>query len=308
MNKLLLIDSNAVLYRAFYALPETLTLKSGKPINAVYGFAQMLLGLIEQFKPTYLICTFDLPLPTFRDKLYKDYRSQRKPTPDNLISQIKPTKKLLKTLKIPIYQQAGFEADDVIGTLARLAYKHKLETIIVTGDRDLLQLVNNHTKVYMPVRGLAQGKLFGEKEVLGKYKIHPRQMVDYKALMGDPSDNYPGVKGIGPKSASELITKYSSLEEIYSHLQELSDRQKQQLESSREDALMAKKLAQIVTDMKLKLELDQAKLSRLDTAQVKDLFDSLQFRSHWQRVKKLYQKEPEPAVIKKQESEQLEIL
>ena len=309
MEKLLLIDSNAILYRAFFALPETLTLKDKTPINAIYGFTQMLLSFIELFNPTYVICAFDLPRPTFRDKLYENYRAQRKPTPDNLISQIKPTKELLHTLRIPIYEKEGYEADDIIGTLANLAEGRNLETVIITGDRDLLQLVSAKTKVYMPVKGLAQGKLFDETEVEEKYKIHPQQMVDYKALMGDPSDNYPGVKGIGPKSASELITKYNSLEEIYNHLQELSERQQKLLSDSKKDALMAKKLAQIVIDIDIDLDLNTAKLSRLDTVETKEHFDKLAFRSHWKRVKQLYQQvKPAPEVVKKEENEQLEML
>ncbi|NCN58705.1 hypothetical protein COW99_05375 [Candidatus Roizmanbacteria bacterium CG22_combo_CG10-13_8_21_14_all_38_20] len=309
MEKLLLIDSNAILYRAFYALPETLTLKDKTSINAIYGFTQMLLSFIELFNPAYIICAFDLPLPTFRDKLYENYRVQRKLTPDNLISQIKPTKELLHTLRIPIYEQAGYEADDIIGTLANLAQSRNLETVIITGDRDLLQLVSQKTKVYMPVKGIAQGKLFGETEVEEKYKIHPQQMVDYKALMGDPSDNYPGVKGIGPKSASELITKYSSLEEVYNHLQELSGRQQKLLSDSKKDVLMAKKLAQIVIDIDIDLDLNTAKLSRLDTVETKEHFDKLAFRSHWARVKKLYQPtKPEPEIVEKEDNQQLEML
>ena len=310
MEKLLLIDSNAILYRAFFALPEILTLKDKTPINAIYGFTQMLLSFIELFNPTYVICAFDLPRPTFRDKLYENYRAQRKPTPDNLISQIKPTKELLHTLRIPIYEKEGYEADDIIGTLANLAQGRNLETVIITGDRDLLQLVSAKTKVYMPVKGLAQGKLFDETEVEEKYKIHPQQMVDYKALMGDPSDNYPGVKGIGPKSASELITKYNSLEEIYNHLQELSERQQKLLSDSKKNALMAKQLAQIVTDIDLDLNLDQAKLRRLDTVEIKEHFDRLAFRSHWTRVKKLYTNKvkSEQADVKSNDDEQLTML
>lgn len=310
MKKLLLIDSNAILYRAFFALPETLTLGSGEPINAVYGFTQIILSLLELFNPEYIICTFDLPKPTFRDKLYKDYRAHRKPTPESLISQIKPTKDLLKTLKIPIYEQEGYEADDVIGTLVKLANKKNLETVIITGDRDLLQLVNSSTKVYMPVRGLAQGKLFGVQEIENKYKIHPNKMVDYKALMGDASDNYKGVKGIGPKSASALINKFGSLEEIYKQLDKTSDKNKQMLIESKEDALMAKKLAQIFTDIDITLDLDKAKIGRLDTMEVKQLFDKLKFRSHWTRVKKLYTNEAksEQLVEKNEDDEQLTML
>lgn len=283
MKRLVLIDGNAILHRAFYALPDTLTLKDGTPVNAVYGFVSMLLRIVQDLRPTHVICSFDLPKPTFRDKLYEDYRAQRPPTPDKLVAQVKLVKDVVRAFEIPIYEVEGYEADDVIGTLAHQADG---DTIIVTGDRDLLQLVNGYTKVYIPIKGLTQAKLYGIEEVEEKYGIHPKQMVDYKALVGDPSDNYPGVKGIGPKTAVQLIKEYGTLEKLYKSL-DTSSKVQDALVKYKEDALMAKKLAKIVTDVPVKLDLDKAKLTRLDTLEVKEQFDKLAFRTLWKRIKEM---------------------
>jgi DNA polymerase-1 len=325
MQRLVLIDGNAILYRAFHALPETLTLKDGSPVNAVYGFTSMLLGVIEKLKPNYLICAFDLPKPTFRDKMYEDYRAQRPPTPEKLIAQIEMVKSVVRAFKIPICEVEGYEADDVIGSLAfqaknlklkaqssklknttknsklnthknplHITHDSLLETIIVTGDKDLLQLVNKYTKVYIPIKGLSQAKLYGKKEVEEKYGIKPEQMVDYKALVGDPSDNYPGVKGIGPKTAAELVKKLNTLENIYKEIDKKHPRSRVSLVKKRvadalieyeQDALMAKRLARIVTDVPVELNLKIAKVSRFDTLEVKELFDKLSFKTLWGRVK-----------------------
>lgn len=291
MQRLVLIDGNAILHRAFYALPETLTLKDGTPVNAVYGFTSMLLKVVQDLKPTYMICSFDLPKPTFRDELFEDYRAQRPPTPDKLVSQVEMVKEVVRAFGIPIYEVEGYEADDVIGTLTKQASK---ETIIVTGDRDLLQLVDEHTKLYMPVKGLSQAKLYGPREVEEKYGIKPEQMVDYKALVGDPSDNYPGVKGIGPKTARDLINKYGSLENVYKVVNDKKDirsyavvGQKKIAEALKiyeKDALLAKKLAKIVTDVPIELDLGKAELEKLDNSDAEKLFKKLAFKTLWQRV------------------------
>lgn len=290
MEKLVLIDGNAILHRAFYALPETLTLKEGSPVNAVYGFVSILLRVINDLKPSHLVCTFDLPKPTFREAIFKEYRAQRPPTPEGLVKQIQTVKEVVRAFGIPIYELEGYEADDVIGTLSG---KNKtLDVIIVTGDRDLLQLVDKNIQIYMPAKGLSQTKLYGSREVEEKYGVKPEQIVDYKALTGDPSDNYPGVKGIGPKTAAQLLRQFGTLENIYAQLEEkpvslIDPRITELLKKCKEDALMAKNLAKIVTDIPIRLDLQQAKIGDLNNREVKNLFEKLNFKTLLKRVEQM---------------------
>ncbi len=221
MSKLILIDGNAILHRAFHALPP-LTTKRGEPINAVYGLISMLLKVIQDLKPTHIAVCFDEKEPTFRHKEFVAYQAQRPPVADELSGQFEKARAVINAFGIPIYSKSGYEADDVIGTLVQLAVSHRPsaidEVVIVTGDKDQLQLVNDKVKVYMPISGLSSAKLMGEDEVIEKMGVPPNQIDDYKALVGDPSDNYPGVAGIGPKTAIVLLSKYNSLDGIYKNL------------------------------------------------------------------------------------------
>jgi len=337
MKRLLLIDGHAILHRAFHALPP-LTTSNGTPVNAVYGFVRMLLKVIDDLKPTHLAVCFDRPEPTFREKIFAGYQAQRPKMEEELVSQVDLVKKVVRTMKIPIYEKAGYEADDIIGSLAVQAAEvahenlrdpllardktqvvHHLigavseaisanfvgspppacppvfETIIVTGDKDILQLVNEKTKVYMLIKGLSMAKLFGAKEVKEKYGIEPKQMVDYKALVGDPSDNYPGVKGVGPRTAAELLKCFGTLERIYDKInsfqslfrkdekthvhQFVNERVFKALKQDKERADLAKKLAKIVTDAPVKLDLEKARLGKLDKPEVRKLFSRLEFKS-----------------------------
>lgn len=214
MKRLVLIDGHAVIHRAYHALPKSLTDSKGKPVNAVYGFTRMLFKIFSDLKPTYLAAAFDLPKPTFRHKLFKEYQATRPKADDDLIAQIKPIHKMVKAFDIPIFEKAGFEADDVIGTLVKRAAK-KLEIIIITGDKDIFQLIDKKTKVYALQRGIFGGELVDEKRVKEILGIKASQVVDYKALAGDPSDHYPGVNGIGPKTAIKLLDEFDNLEAIY---------------------------------------------------------------------------------------------
>lgn len=211
MNRLVLIDGNAVLHRAYHAIPP-LTAPDGSVVNAVYGFATMLVRLIHDLKPTHVAVAFDRAAPTFRKKLYAEYQIKRPKLDDSLIEQIPKVHDLITAFGIPIFEKDGFEADDVIGTLARDA---KEQVIIVTGDRDILQLVvDEKVLVYMPTKGLSEAKLYDEKAVVERMGVTPDKIPDFKALAGDQSDNYPGVPGIGPKTAVALLTKYKSIDKI----------------------------------------------------------------------------------------------
>lgn len=294
MDRLVLIDAHAIIHRAYHALPP-LTNSKGEQTGAVYGFASILLRVIQNLKPTHLAVAFDRPKPTFRKKLFKDYQAQRPKLEEELVPQIGKVHQLVEAFGIPIFEMDGYEADDVIGTIAkhitynpsntlRAGIKHKtknnIEVVIVTGDRDILQLVNEHVRVFMPVKGLAEGKLYGEKEVEEKFGIKASQVVDYKALVGDQSDNYPGVSGIGPKTASLLLNQFQTLERMYKHLDEIkNEKVRQKLEVSREAAELSKTLATIVTKVPVEIDFSRCKLPELDRPDVHHVFEELGFIS-----------------------------
>ncbi|MBI2617729.1 hypothetical protein HYW55_06360 [Candidatus Gottesmanbacteria bacterium] len=279
MQRLLLIDGHAILHRAFHALPP-LTTSKGQQVNAVYGFITMLLRVLEEYKPTHVAVAFDRPKPTFRKKLFDGYQAKRPKMDKELIPQIAVVHTVLETMKIPVFELDGYEADDVLGTLAMQAKRKKMEAIIVTGDRDLLQLVNSHVKVALPVKGISESKLYDEEEVVKKWEIHPFQVADFKALTGDQSDNYPGVAGIGPKTASSLLTQFKTLEGMYKHLEKIGNASlREKLETHKESAELSKKLATIVTDVPVHFNTSESKLHNLNTLDTQLLLDHLEFRS-----------------------------
>ena len=237
MSKLILIDGNAILHRAYHALPS-LTTRTGEPINAVYGLVSMLLKVIQDLKPSHIAVCFDRKEPTFRKKMFEAYQSQRPETEKELSSQFEKAKDVLSAMNIPAYEMSGFEADDLLGTIAKQSVQNQKskiknqnqkskfkidEVIIVTGDRDILQLVDDDRKirVYLPVRGLSDAKLMEEEDVIEKLGVKPGRIVDYKALVGDPSDNYKGVPGIGPKTAIVLLQIFGGFRQIYDWIDEV---------------------------------------------------------------------------------------
>jgi len=286
MSKLVLIDGNAILHRAYHAMPP-LTTKKGEPVGAVHGFISMLLRVIQDLKPTHIAVAFDRKEPTFRHEEYEPYQAHRPEMDKDLVPQFDKAKEVVKTFGIPIYDKVGFEADDVIGTLAKQAEKKVEEVIIVTGDRDILQLVSDRTKVYLPIRGLSEAKLMGEKEVVEKMGVEPSQIDDYKALVGDPSDNYPGVPGIGPKTAAKLLSEYRTLKDIYQNLEKIPAPIAAKLEKGRELAKISQRLAEIVTDVPVKLDLKDADDWGVDRKEVLDLFARFGFKTLTKRVKKI---------------------
>lgn len=283
--RLVLIDGNAILHRAYHALPP-LSTSEGEPVNAVFGFISMLLKAIGDLKPDYLIVAFDRPKPTFREKIDASYQAQRPKMEENLVGQIALTHKVLKTMEIPVYEIDGFEADDVIGTLTKQASQSSKinEVIIVTGDRDLLQLVKRNIKIYVPITGLSKTVLYDEKSVAEKFGVKPEQIVDFKALTGDQSDNYSGVSGIGPKTARGLLENFGTLEKIYENLDKVKEGLKDKLTRGFKEAELAKKLALIVTDVPIRISFNDCRLKRLDTAKTKQLFARLEFRSLIRRL------------------------
>jgi DNA polymerase-1 len=278
MNRLVLIDGHALVFRAYFAFPASLTDKAGNQINAVYGFSSMLLSIIKELHPEYLAVAFDLEKPTFRHQEFAGYKAQRPEADVELTNQIDGVKAVVKSLNIPIFAVEGFEADDVIGTLAKQA--KDLETVIVTGDKDALQLVDDaKVLVYVPGRGKIPAKLYDEKAVEEKMGVEPEQVPDLKGLAGDSSDNIKGVNGVGPKTAVQLIKKFGSVENIYQHLAELPEKLRQKMADGFEAACQSKHLVTIVTDVPLTLDLPACRVSDYNQKQAVALFEELGFKS-----------------------------
>lgn len=278
-KRLVLIDGNAILHRAYHAFPKNLKTRKGELVNAVYGFTRMLLKVIADLKPSYIAVAFDLPKPTFRHREFIGYQAQRPKMDTELGDQIERVYQVVKTLNIPIFTAEGFEADDVIGTLANQASKKKTETVIVTGDKDIMQLVRKKVKVYAPVKGFSQAKLYDPQGVKGLLSIKPEQIVDYKALVGDPSDNYPGVPGIGPKTAVELLAKFKTFKQVYRNLNKVRPVVANKLREGRDSAELSRKLATIVLKAPVKLNLKACQVHDYDRQKARNLFEELEFKS-----------------------------
>lgn len=285
MGKLVLIDGNAILHRAFHAMPP-LTTPNGEPINAVYGLVSMFLRVIQDLKPDSIAVAFDEKEPTFRQKEFKEYQIQRPPTADELSSQFGKARDFFKAAKVPIYSMPGFEADDVIGTIAD---KSKGDVVIVTGDRDILQLIDDkrNIKLYMPVAGLSNAVLYGEKEAQARMGVPADKIPDYKALVGDPSDNYPGVAGIGPVTAEKLLEKYDSIDHIYAHLSDIEPKVRYKLEVKKADAKLFHRLATIVRDVPIKVDYEDMGKWKIDSPEVLNLFQEYGFKTLSDRVRKV---------------------
>jgi len=319
MKKLILIDGNAILHRAYHALPP-LTNKDGIIVNAVYGFFSMFLKILEDQKPDFTVVCFDKKAPTFRKELYVGYQAKRPKMSDDLVPQIKFVHDILREAKVEIFEVDGYEADDLIGTIANQSQKENLEVFIVSGDRDLLQLVNGHVKMIAPITGLTNMIIYDEALVWQKYGIKPSQMVDYKALVGDPSDNYPGVPGIGPKTASELISEHKNLENIYKNLEKIKSKNPNlalKLAQGAEAAGLAQKLAGVVLDAPITLNTKKADMKYFDKEGLAKEFEKFGFKSLLKRLgdNRVMEKKAaftkgsgEPKEAKKDETKQMELL
>ena len=282
---LYLIDGHGLAYRAYYALTaggtrtNTFQTTSGEQTAGVYGFTSILLRIFQQENPDYLAVVFDKG-KSFRHELYEDYKGTRAKMPDDLRAQVERMREIVDTFNIPRVELENYEADDVLGSLSRWAAEEMgLGVKIITGDKDLLQLVTDRVVVNLAGSKLSDAKDFLPEDVEKKLGVRPDKVVDFKALCGDPSDNIPGVKGIGEKTAVKLLEAYGSLEGIYEHLDEISGRAKSALEGAKEIAFLSQKLAQIVTDLDMQLDLEQARIDRFNPKAVEDLFRELEFRS-----------------------------
>ncbi len=277
-ERLLLADSNSLIYRGYFAIPPLTTTK-GELVNAAFGFASILLKVIEMYPPQHIAACFDLPAPTFRKELDATYKATRKPMPDDLRPQFERCKEFLDKFGVPMYSLAGFEADDVIGTLAKQAEAAGLDTLILSGDLDTLQLVTPHVHLMTTRQGFQNTVIYDPAKIMERFGLRPDQMVDYKALKGDPSDNIAGVPGVGEKTAAKLIADHGSIEGVYDDLAKLTPKLRAALEANRDQVLHSRTMSRIVVDVPVSLELDRTRRGSYDRPTVVEMFRDLEFRS-----------------------------
>jgi DNA polymerase-1 len=286
--RLFLIDGHALAYRTYFALTgagggSRFATKSGEPTAGVYGFTSVLLRLLEVEQPEYLAVSFDTG-KTFRDDLYPEYKATREKMPEDLRVQLKRIRQLVQAFGIPIFEKEGYEADDVLGAIAGKAVEQGAQAIILTGDRDLLQLSTEHITIRLAGQKLSEAIDYGPKEVRQKFGINPKQIVDYKAIVGDASDNIPGVRGVGKKTAENLLNQFESLEEIYENIEEIPSRFQNKMVEGREDAFLSRELAEIVTDIPMEFDLEACKAQDYDRENIVTLFRELEFRTLLDRI------------------------
>lgn len=291
MKKLVLIDGNSIMNRAFYGImgSKALTTKDGKYTNAVYGFLAILFKLMEDENPDYLGVSFDLKGPTARHKLYEGYKANRKGMPNELAEQMPIIKDVLKAMNIDIVEKEGYEGDDIIGTLSRYGEEKGLEVIILSGDRDTFQLATDQVKIHIPrtKAGKTETEIYDRKKVLEVYGIEPKQLIEVKGLQGDTSDNIPGVPGIGEKTALSLIQKYETIEKLYKKLEageaDLKGKQKEKIEENKELALLSRTLGEIDTQVPIEDTLEELKVEEWDKQKVLEIFKELNFKRYIDR-------------------------
>lgn len=320
MKRLIIIDAHALIHRAYHALPP-LSDKKGRPTNAVYGFASIFLKMVRDLKPDYIVAAFDRAEPTFRDELFAEYKAHRPAAPDDLYEQVPLVKKMLEAFRVPVLEKAGFEADDIIGTLAEKAkrgeFNSGLEVLIVTGDLDTLQLVGKEVKVYTLRKGVSDTVIYDEKAVRERYGLAPAQLIDYKALRGDPSDNIPGVGGIGEKTASVLIAEFDNLENLYKEIKKFSAADKKEkaeikpiltprivekLTAGKDAAFFSRDLVTICRDVPVDFSPEEARWDKFSREEVLKYFQELGFGSLISRFNALFEAGKNDAELPKPQS------
>lgn len=287
-KKLIIIDCHSIIHRAFHALP-LLTTKNGEVINAVYGFLLVFFKIIKELEPDFIAAAFDLPHPTFRHKKFKEYKAKRPVAPNDLITQFSKVKEILQSFNIPIFEKQGYEADDIIGTITKKMEKMntKINVIIISNDTDTFQLINPFTKVYGFKKGIKNTIWYDENSIKKKYYgITSQQLVDFKALMGDASDNIPGVKGIGEKTAIDLILKFNNLENLYEKIeknspesQQIKSKIKELLITQKDNAFFSKFLCKIETKIPIDFDLEKCQWKNYDKEKVIQTLRKFDFQS-----------------------------
>ena len=280
-EKIVLIDGHSILNRAFYGLPD-LTNAEGLHTNAVYGFLNILFKILEEEKADYLTVAFDLKAPTFRHQMYGEYKGTRKPMPEELRQQVPLMKEVLTAMGVPIMSREGYEADDIIGTLAKRSEARGLAVSVISGDRDLLQLASENIRIRIPKTKRTGTEIedYNTKEVIDKYQVTPLQIIDLKALMGDASDNIPGLPGVGEKTATKIIVEYGSVENAKAHEDEIKPKKAMDAFKEHYDlAVLSKALATIKIDCELDFDYEQARIGNLYTKEAYELFKRLEFKN-----------------------------
>jgi len=283
-NTLILIDGNAIMHRAYHALPP-LSTTDGAPTQVIFGFLSMVYKVVSDFSPTHLAVAFDTPKPTFRHQLFREYQSQRPKIEDNFKKQIPLVKEAVDLSGIYRLEKEGYEADDIIGTICKnLEKNNDFNIFIISGDKDILQLINNNVYVASPVSGLTTIKIYDEKKVLEKLGVLPKQIVDYKALIGDQSDNYKGAKGIGPVTASKLINQFGTIDNLYQNINQIqSEKIKKILLQEKEKVYLSKKLATILTDLPIEIDINKMRFFGFNK-KLKDFLERCQIHSLVKRI------------------------
>ena len=286
----MLVDGSAIVHRAYHAMPP-LTRADGTPTGAVQGFFSMILKIIQELRPKHIAIAFDRPAPNFRKELFKDYQSKRPAMDSDLSPQFGIIQKLLEAAKIPVYAVDGLEADDVIGTISQKAKQTGNTVYILTGDRDMLQLVNSKTKVLAPFKGISEMTLYTQEKVKEKYGVTPSEFVELKALMGDSSDNYPGVSGVGPKTATALIREYKSVKNIYKNIDKIKAKNPklgEKLEKGKDNAILAHQLATILTNAPFEYNFADCSVKNLDVEGLKKAMEAYDFKTLPKRVDEVF--------------------
>jgi len=278
-RKVLLLDGHSLAYRAFFALPDTLVTSSGQVTNAVYGFTAMLIKLLADERPQGVVVCFDKGAPQFRLDRYAEYKAGRAATPDLFKQQLPLIREVLGSLRIPTIELEGYEADDLLATLTKHAREEGCEVIVVTGDRDILQLVRDGVAVIMTRRGITDVIRYDAATVIERYGVAPEKWTDFVALKGETSDNLPGVPGVGDKTAAQLINKYGDIEQVIAHADELTPKLREAIKKQADQVRINKELGHLLDDVRLDLDPAQLRLEAWDDEAVRNLFLSLEFRS-----------------------------
>jgi len=283
--KLVLLDANALIHRAYHAIPPTLTSPTGEPTNATFGFTSTLLKVLADERPEYIAAAFDIGAP-FREKKFAAYKAHRPPLPDDLRVQLHRSRDVVEAFGVPAFGIEGYEADDLLGTLARQANEQGVDVVIVTGDSDAFQLVNAQTCVLTFSRQFGETVLYDQAKVRERYALDPKQLIDFKALKGDASDNIPGVSGIGEKTAAKLLAQYASVENIYAHLDDIEPKLREKLRAGAEQARVGMELVTILTDAPAQLDLEKCRVAAYDRERVITFFRQMGFRALIERLPK----------------------
>lgn len=292
--KLLIIDSNALVHRAYHALPP-LTTKKKELVNAVYGYLSVFFKVFNEIKPEYVAAAFDFPAPSFRSKEFKEYKAKRVRAPDELYNQIPIVKEILEKFEVPIFEKQGLEADDLIATIVKVAQKRqvlpKLEIYVLTGDLDALQLISENVKVYALGKGIKETIVYDKEKVKEKFGISPDQVVDFKALAGDPSDNIPGATGIGKKTAVELLQEYGSIDNLYKAIEkgeawDLKERTKKLLTDYKEQVDLSFSLAKARDDAAIDFSLEKCRWKGYNKEKARAVIEKYEFYTLLNRLEK----------------------